>query len=152
MHLVTYLQFQRASETTLGRSYTAISEGHITDADVHWTTARFSRQCVAHADALAPVLARLDTPDEPVPERLHIQGITTARTGPAGLLRDLLDLYQFANLLDITWSLVGQAGRAIRDHELLRVIDECAAETTAQLNWLRMRMKEAAPQTLLVAA
>ncbi|MFI8185303.1 hypothetical protein OG539_41785 [Actinacidiphila glaucinigra] len=152
MHLVTYLQFQRASEITLGSSYTVISEGHIADADVRWTTARFSRQCAAHADALVPVLARLDAPDESVPERLHIQGVAAARTGPAGLLRDLLDLYQLGNLLDITWSLVGQAGRAIRDHELLRVIDDCAAQTTAQLDWLRMRMKEAAPQTLLVAA
>ncbi|MEU0603610.1 hypothetical protein ABZ484_36110 [Streptomyces sp. NPDC006393] len=87
-----------------------------------------------------------------VPERLHPQGISVVRTVPAGLLRDLQDLYQFVSLVDITWSLVKQAGQALRDGELLRVIDDCAVRTTAQLDWLRMRMKAAAPQTLLVAS
>ncbi|MEU3663446.1 hypothetical protein AB0E77_27450 [Streptomyces sp. NPDC032940] len=151
MHLVTYLDFQHTSEATLGSSFTVVSEGHTADADVHWAAARFARQCAAHSEALGPVLARLDAPDEPVPERLHVQGITTVRPGPAGLLRDLLDLYQLVNLVDITWHLVTQAGSALRDHELLRAAGTCSAETTAQLDWLRMRMKSAAPQTLLVA-
>ncbi|MFD7064530.1 hypothetical protein [Streptomyces sp. NPDC059906] len=151
MHLVTYLGLQRTSEATLSSSFTVVSEGHIADADVHWAAARFARQCAAHSQALDPVLARLDEPDESAPERLHVQGITAARSGPAGLLRDLLDLYQLVNLVDITWHLVAQAGNALRDHELLQAIDACSAETTAQLDWLRMRMKAAAPQTLLVA-
>ncbi|MFC8217888.1 hypothetical protein ACFUTY_06915 [Streptomyces sp. NPDC057362] len=151
MHLVTYLGFQHTSEAALAGSFTVVSEGHTGDADVHWAAARFARQCAAHSRALDPVLARLDAPDEPAPERLHVQGITTARPGPAGLLRDLLDLYQLANLVDITWHLVAQAGSALRDHELLQAVETCSAQTAAQLDWLRMRMKTAAPQTLLVA-
>jgi hypothetical protein len=67
------------------------------------------------------------------------------------MLRDLQDLYQLANLVDITWTVVGQAASGARDRDLLHVVQRCAPEISAQLAWLRMRMKAAAPQTLLVA-
>ncbi|WP_329138709.1 hypothetical protein OG552_31425 [Streptomyces sp. NBC_01476] len=151
MHLITYLDFLRTAEETLGRSYRLVSDGHAADADVRWTTARFCGQCAEHAGALAPLRERSEAPREPVPERPHAQGLTAARTGPAGLLRDLQDLYQLATLVDITWELIGQAGHAVRDRGLLRVVDDCASETRAQLAWLRMRMKSVAPRTLVVA-
>lgn len=151
MHLVTYLAFLQRAEESLGLSYRLISEGHAADADVHYMTARFADQCAAHADALSPVLARAEPPAEPEPDRLYAQGPRSHRAGPIGLLRDLQDLYQLGNLVDITWTLVGQAAQGARDRDLLHVVSTCAPQTTAQLAWLRMRMKAAAPQTLLVA-
>lgn len=151
MHLVTYLRFLHTTEETLAGSYRTVSDGHFGDGDVHWTTARFARQCVAHAQALAPVLERSAPAEEPGPERLHVQGMTSARSGPVGLLRDLQDLYQLANLVDITWTLTGQAASATRDGELADITRRCGEEATVQLDWLRMRMKAAAPQTLVVA-
>jgi hypothetical protein len=52
---------------------------------------------------------------------------------------------------DITWTLVGQAAQGARDAELLDVVRRCEGETSIQLKWLKSRMKEAAPQTLVVA-
>jgi hypothetical protein len=52
---------------------------------------------------------------------------------------------------DMAWTLVGQAARGVRDHELLEVVTACEGETEIQLKWLRTRMKEAAPQALVVA-
>jgi hypothetical protein len=52
---------------------------------------------------------------------------------------------------DISWTLVGQAAHGARDAELRHVVGRCAAETAVQLAWLRTRMKEAAPQALVVA-
>jgi hypothetical protein len=119
---------------------------------VHYVTARFARQCTAHADALTPVLARSDPPTQPEPERLHAQGPSSRRPGLIGLLRDLQDLYRLASLVDITWTLVRKASQGARDRDLLDVADRCAPQTTAQLAWLRMRMIAAAPQTLPVAS
>ena len=151
MHLVTYLGFLRRTEETLGRSYRLVSDGHPADADVHDVTADFAAQCTAHADALAPVLARCDPATEAEPERLHVEGPDAHRAGPIGLLRDLQDLYQLATLVDSTWTLVRQAAQGARDRDLIQVTDRCAPQIAAQLDWLRMRMKAAAPQTLLVA-
>lgn len=107
--------------------------------------------CDGRANALEPVIARQDAPEEPAPDRLHADPMTSARGGPVGLLRDLQDLYQLANLTDITWVLVGQAAYGARDRELIALVGECSPQVVAQVDWLRMRMKSAAPQTLLVA-
>ena len=151
MHLVTYLTFLQRSEEALGHSYRVVADGHAADADVHYPTARFAAQCLAHGAALASVLDRFQPATEPEPDRLHVQALRAHRPGPLGLLRDLQDLYQLANLVDVTWTLVGQAAHGARDEELVQVVERCAAQTTAQLAWLRMRMMAAAPQTLLVA-
>ncbi|MFI8004726.1 hypothetical protein [Streptomyces sp. NPDC086010] len=151
MHLITYLGFLKTAEETLGHSYALVSKGHAADADVHWATARFCGQCEAHATALQGVRARYEEPSEPAPERLHAQGLTTVRTGPVGLLRDLQDLHQLATLVDITWQLIGQAAHAVRDRDLIQVVSDCGPVISTQLGWLGMQMKTAAPQTLVVA-
>ncbi|MGC4938172.1 hypothetical protein [Kribbella sp. DT2] len=68
-----------------------------------------------------------------------------------GLLRDLQDLYALASFVDITWTVVEQAAQALRDRELLDVVDACEQETTQQLTWLKTRIKQAAPQALIAA-
>jgi anaerobic selenocysteine-containing dehydrogenase len=73
------------------------------------------------------------------------------REGGLGLLRDLHDLYLMASECDMAWTLVGQAAQGARDTDLLAVVQACEGETAAQLQWLKSRMKEAAPQALVVA-
>jgi hypothetical protein len=151
MHLITYLDFLRQTEEALADSYRLVSGGYADDADVHYATARFAARCSAHASSLVPVLAGFGTATDPRTDRLHVHALVAPRTGPLGLLRDLQDLYQLAHLVDITWTLVDQAARGSRNSELLRVSEQAAPEITAQLAWLRTRMKADAPQTLLVS-
>ncbi len=56
-----------------------------------------------------------------------------------------------ATQCDIAWTLVGQAAQGARDTDLLEVVQDCEGETATQLKWLKTRMKEAAPQALVVA-
>jgi hypothetical protein len=51
----------------------------------------------------------------------------------------------------MAWTLLGQAAQGARDRELLEVVQGCEGETEIQLKWLRTRMKQAAPQALVVA-
>jgi hypothetical protein len=53
---------------------------------------------------------------------------------------------------DMAWTLVGQAAQGLRDQDLLEVVQGCESETAIQLKWLRTRMKQAAPQALVVAS
>ena len=85
------------------------------------------------------------------PERLHSAIFQGPRGGGLGLLRDLQDLYLMATECDIAWTVVGQAAQGVRDGELLDVVTGCEQETAMQLKWIRSRMKEAAPQALVVA-
>lgn len=152
MYLTTYLDVLRGAECTLADGCRLVSDRHRDDAAVHFTLARFADQCIDHADALDAARARSDsTPAEASLDRAHPTGLDGTRSGPLGLLRDLVDLYQLASLVDVSWTLVGQAARGARDRELIALADQCAADTATQLGWLMMIMKSAAPQTLLVA-
>ena len=51
---------------------------------------------------------------------------------------------------DIAWTLVGQAAQGARDQALLAVVTDCERRPRSQLQWLRTRMKQAAPQALVV--
>ena len=72
------------------------------------------------------------------------------RPGPLGLLRDLHDLYLAATECDVSWTLVGQAASGLRDRDLLEVVAACEGQSEIQATWFKSRMKQAAPQTLIV--
>jgi hypothetical protein len=74
-----------------------------------------------------------------------------SRQGALALLRDLHDLYLMATECELSWALVGQAAAAVRDTELSELVGRCDGDTSRQLKWLRTRMKQAAPQALVVA-
>ncbi|WP_054821590.1 hypothetical protein [Arthrobacter sp. JCM 19049] len=152
MNLSTYLSLLEKSESTLAESFRQVAEGHGHEPDVHFICQTLAKQCDEHQRALQPIMRRYgqgDVDDEP--ERLHADGLSETRKGPLGLLRDLQDLYLLASLVDITWAMVKQAGQGLRDEELLDVVRACEEETEKQLKWLSTRMKQAAPQALLVA-
>lgn len=53
---------------------------------------------------------------------------------------------------DISWTVIGQAAQGVRDNDPYAVVQRCEGETATQLKWIRTRMKEAAPQALIVAS
>jgi hypothetical protein len=57
-----------------------------------------------------------------------------------------------AQEIQISQTMIGQAAEGLRDRELDETVDACVEQTTTQIKWLRTRMKQAAPQTLLVAS
>jgi hypothetical protein len=57
-----------------------------------------------------------------------------------------------ANACDISWIMIGQAAQGTRDRALLETVNGCEGQTATQIKWLKTRMKQAAPQALLVAS
>ena len=151
MHLATYLGLVDQGEATLASSFRQVAYGHPGEADVVHLCERFAVQCDSHREQLASVVAKYGEDQQQEPERLHTRGLDGTRTGGVGLLRDLHDLYLLVSYLDIAWTVVGQAAKAVRDENLQGVVTWCEKETAAQLSWLTTRMKEAAPQALVVA-
>jgi hypothetical protein len=151
VHLANYLGLLHQSELELAKAFLEVARTHGHEPDVHELCLRFAEQGTRHADALAPSVDRYgeDKPEEP--ERLHSDLFGGTRSGGLGLLRDLQDLYLMATECEITWTLVGQAAQGARDPDLLEVVERCEGEVATQLSWLRTRMKQAAPQALVVA-
>ena len=109
-----------------------------------------AKQCEAHAEKLQSFVERYgeEAPEEP--ENLYHELFGETRSG--GLLRDMQDLYLMANACDISWTMIGQAAQGTRDRQLLEVVNACEEQMATQIKWLKTRMKQAAPQALLVAS
>jgi hypothetical protein len=59
-------------------------------------------------------------------------------------------LYLRSQEAAMTWVMVGQAAKALRDKELLSLATDCQTETELQGKWFTTRIKTGAPQTLVV--
>ena len=151
MMLPVYLGLLRKAEQMLASSYRQVAEGHGAEPDVYHLCQTLAQQCDQHERALTPVVERYGEQPDEEPERLHAVGISSTRTGPVGLIRDLQDLYLLVNMVDVTWMMVKQAALALRDDQLVAVVGQCETQIKVQLGWLTTRMKQAAPQALTIA-
>jgi hypothetical protein len=151
MHLAHYLGLLHRAQLTLAAAFRQVAEAHRDEPDIALLCGQQAERCDQHAGRLEPFARRYaeDAPDEP--DRLHSELFRGTRTGGIGLLRDLQDLYLMAAECDICWTVVGQAAQGARDKDLLEVVTASEGETALQLAWLRSRMKQAAPQALVVA-
>ncbi len=155
LHMATYGRLLHRAEQTLADSFRTVGEGHAQEVDVLQMCSTLARMSDEHVRMLEPVAERYgdetsgDLVDEV--ERLHADGLGQTRPGAVGLLRDLQDLYLLAPLCSTTWTLVMQGAQALRDRELIGVVQEAQRSTGRQLSWLTTRMKAAAPQALLMS-
>jgi hypothetical protein len=150
-HVAHYLGLLHKAQADLADAFRQVADSRADEVDVFHICRRLAAQCDADAQALAPFLDRYgeDAPEQP--DRLHAVIFQGSREGGLGLLRDLQDLYLMAANCDITWTLVGQAAKGLCDADLIEIVTANEAETVVQLKWLRTRMKQAAPQALVVA-
>ena len=152
MHLAHYLALLHRSEDETAKAFDEVATAHGDEPDIEVLCRRFARQCHDDASRLRPFAERYGEDASDEPERLHSDLFAGTRTGALGMLRDLHDLYLMATECDITWTLVGQAAQGARDPALLETVHTGESHSAAQLAWLRTRMKQAAPQTLVVAS
>lgn len=152
MHLAHYLDLLRTAEGTLADAIRAAAAAHADEPGLHDVARTTAAWCDAHVERLAPFVERYATEDAPgAPDDLHVALFEGPRTGGLGYLRDLHDLLLQATASDTTWTMIGQAAKGLRDHELLAVVGECETETERIVAWLRTLMKTSATQALVVA-
>ena len=152
MHLANYLGYLRRAELDLAEGFRKVADGHAEEADVYHTCNTLAKQCETHAERLELFVDRYgeEAPEES--ENLYHEFFDETRSGGLGLLRDLHDLYLMTNACDISWTMIGQAAQGARDRDLLEIVNTCEGQTATQIKWLKTRMKQAAPQALLVAS
>jgi hypothetical protein len=152
MFLANYLGLLHQSELDLAEGFKKVANGHAEEVDVYHVCNTLAKQCDAHAERLKLFVDRYGEQRDEEPERLYHDLFDETRSGSFGLLRDLQDLYVMANFCDITWTMIGQAAQGAGDVELYETVNSLEGQTSTQIKWLKTRMKEAAPQTLLVAS
>ena len=152
MSLAVYIGLLHGAQTDLGDAFERVAGRHSDEHDVVFACERLARQCRGHVERLAPFVEKYGERGDDEPDRLYAQLFRDEAKGGLGLMRDLNDLYVMASECDITWTLIGQGAQGARDPELLEVVEACEGETAIQLKWLRTRLKQAAPQALVVSS
>lgn len=151
MYLALYLGLLDQAEQALADAFAQVGSAHGDEPDVEHTCKILADHARDHVEALRPIAERYGEQGDAEPERLAAAEFGGSRSGAVGLLRDLQDLYALASFVDITWTVVEQAAQGLRDDELLELAGDREADTARQLSWLQTRIKQAAPQALVVA-
>jgi hypothetical protein len=152
MQLTHYLGLLTRAQTELAGAFREVGAGHRNEPDVFHTCERLASQCEKTGQELRPFAERYgQDADDDEPERLHSELFTGTRSGPLALLRDLHDLYLMACESAISWTVIRQASQGARDPALLELATRGETMTDGHVAWITTRIKQAAPQALVVA-
>ena len=153
MHVGTYLGLVHHSEQELAKAFVIIAERHADEPDIDEICRLLSSWSCENVELLKPLIERYseDISDEE-PEALTKMLFKKPRSGSLALLRDLHDLWLLASEAHVSWSVLQQAAIALRDRDFITTCKHCSNQNKRQISWLINRIKQAAPQTLIVAA
>ncbi|MEG3437268.1 hypothetical protein V0288_09070 [Pannus brasiliensis CCIBt3594] len=151
MHIGNYLGLIHQSEKQLADALVAVGEHHKDEPDVYQTCMLLASWSREHVEALRPFIDRYSEDKSDEPERLSQSLFEEPRSGSLALLRDLHDLWLIANEVHLCWTVILQAARALRDSRLEALCQRLDGQTSRQEAWLLTRIKQAAPQILVVA-
>jgi hypothetical protein len=152
MHVGNYLGLLHNSEQQLADAFMTIAEHHGDEPDIYQTCQLLASWSRDHVQALKPLIDRYEEEKSEEPERLSKTLFEEPRTGSLALLRDLHDLWLLANEVHLCWIVLSQAAKALRDKEMETACEQLGGQAKHQVAWLLTRIKQAAPQTLVVAA
>jgi hypothetical protein len=152
MHVGNYLGLLENSERQLADALMVIAQHHKDEPDVEQTCKLLASWSQQSLEKLKPFIDRYSEAKSDEPERLKQDLFKEPRTGSLALLRDLHDLWLLANEVQLCWTVLDQAAKALRDRDLEAACTQCGAQTKRQVKWLSHRIRQAAPQALVVAA
>jgi ferredoxin-nitrate reductase len=149
-HIADYIGLLQEAERRLVKGFNQIADVHKEEPDISALCHIFAAWSDESAIALDPFVQRYGERKEGEPERLD-KALLVNRTASAfDLLRDLHDLWLMVNESLISLDVLEQAARAKHDMEFEATIRSIRNRNKRQRTWLRTRLRQAAPQVLVV--
>ena len=142
MKLGDLIPHVRQLETELAARLRAAAERQREEHDIY-------HQCLTFAVSADKRAVRLDSFAKRYGGQTRWTSVVV--DGSDDLLVELRTLHLRTEEVAITWTMVEQAAKALRDTDLLEVATECHSATEMQAKWFTMRIKTSAPQALVVA-
>lgn len=152
MHVGNYLGILHRSEQDLADAFKTIADHHGEEPDVYNMCKLLASWSEEHVEDIKPLVDRYSEEKSDEPDRLKQSLFEQPRTGSLALVRDLHDLWLLANEIHLCYIILLQAARALRDLEMEKICQQFDQQTERQILWLLTRIKQAAPQALVVAA
>jgi ferredoxin-nitrate reductase len=149
-HIADYVGLLDESEKRLVKAFEQVRSTHPDEPDIGPLCKLFAEWSAEAQSTLKLFVDKYGERKEGEPKRLDKALLVKRKQGGFDLLRDLHDLWLLVNESMMSLNVLEQAARALRDVELLRALQEMQARNERQQTWLKTRISQAAPQTLVV--
>ena len=133
------------------KAFKKAAAAHGNEVDIFQTCMLLSTWSQELVDDLEKFVDKYKKEKDKEPDRLSNMLMKDTRAGDVALLRDMQDLYLIVSEIEVCCVVLRQGAAGLRDGDLMATCDKVARQSKRQLSWLLSRMKEAAPQTLIVA-
>ena len=149
-HIADYVGLLDESEKRLVKAFKQVRNTHPDEPDIGALCKLFEQWCGEAEDTLRPFITKYGERREGEPKRLDKALLMKRKQGGFDLLRDLHDLWLLVNESMISLNALEQAARALRDDAFLDALKHMQNRNERQQVWLKTRISQAAPQTLVV--
>lgn len=150
MHIGKYIDLVHRTEIDIAKAFRKVGKAHSDEPDVYQTCQLLAKWSDQLVEDLLPFAEKYGEEKDSEPDRLTQTLLKDTRKGGMALLRDLHDLYLVAAEVMVCCTILKQGADGLRDKDLSTVCEEIERQTKRQQGWLLTRMKQAAPQTLIV--
>lgn len=149
-HIADYIGLLDESEKRLVKAFEQVRSTHPDEPDIGPICKLFCQWCSEAESTLKPFVRKYGERQEGEPKRLDKALLVKRKQGGFDMLRDLHDLWLLVNESMMSLNVLEQAARALRDEELLEALKKMQDRNERQQTWLKTRISQAAPQTLVV--
>ena len=151
MHVNEYLSLVRHAEEELGKGLKKVIVQHAFETDVVEMCERFSFWSEQHLVAIEDFVKKNGSDEREEGPELFKELFGNMRMGPYGLLRDLHALSLLIHDTHTCWTVLHQGAMALRNSELELMCKEAVVRLNKASMWVSTRIKNAAPQILVVS-
>ena len=150
VQVATFLGQIKATEAQLLDAFAVVAERHERNYELSrgaTTCAIWSRR---HLEWLAPFEKAYGAVPSENAETLRSALLSGTRTGTLGEIEDLSDLAVLAERAEMTWTVLYQGAREIRDPGLVELAGRARDHNKRQIAWIRTQIDHLAPDALAV--
>tara|TARA_R110001606_G_scaffold399033_1_gene580038 strand:+ start:7026 stop:9854 length:2829 start_codon:yes stop_codon:yes gene_type:complete len=149
-HVADYLGLLDDSSRATAQALFAVAEKHKAEPDIGAICKMLARFSQEHSEDLQLCIQRYGETQEKEADKLLEVLQPSHHKGPLSLLRDLHDCWLLAQESHISIVVLKQATQALRDDEMMELLQRMSEHNSRQLAWLKTRIKQTAPQSLIV--
>lgn len=148
----------RTAEAALADAWLRVGERQSADHEWFHNANRFNVQCKEHIEELARFAPRYGTHMEEKDDTEFFHGMMgklrhkvselVGRRPESGILlmRDQRLIFTLGYATGFHWMVMGQIAQAMRDDELLTMVDHNHKDILTQIKWVKSEIKAASPQ------
>jgi hypothetical protein len=149
-HVAEYLGLLKEAEREIAEAFASVADHHVDEPDIFETCQKFAHTSRVHVEAIKQFTSIFGEASDHEASRVKDSIFQGPRSGGFGLVRDLHDLFLLTTEAHLAWMVLLQTSQALRDKEFIATCTKLGGETDGQRSWLQTRIKQAAPQALLV--